>query len=55
MVTMDWSAKMLGLADHFLNSSGTGGGVIQVTFTPLLWTLSRRLRSTRQLLPTLLL
>lgn len=31
MVTMDWSAKMLGLADHFLNSSGTGGGVIQTT------------------------
>lgn len=29
-VVMDWSAKLFGLADHFLNSSETGGGVIQV-------------------------
>lgn len=27
---MDWAAKLLGLAPHFLNISGTGGGVIQV-------------------------
>ncbi|PCH37501.1 PLP-dependent transferase [Wolfiporia cocos MD-104 SS10] len=31
MVMMDWSAKMLGLGPQFLNSSGTGGGVIQTT------------------------
>lgn len=30
-VVMDWSAKLFGLADHFLNSSETGGGVIQTT------------------------
>lgn len=27
---MDWSAKLFGLADHFLNSSEVGGGVLQV-------------------------
>ncbi|KZT04883.1 uncharacterized protein LAESUDRAFT_760636 [Laetiporus sulphureus 93-53] len=31
MVMMDWSAKLLGLGNQFLNSSGTGGGVIQTT------------------------
>lgn len=30
---MDWSAKLFGLADHFLNSSETGGGVIQVRYS----------------------
>ncbi|CAL1713657.1 unnamed protein product [Somion occarium] len=30
-VMMDWAAKMFGLHDHFLNSSGIGGGVIQTT------------------------
>ena len=29
-VVMDWTAKLLGLSDHFLNSSGVGGGVLQV-------------------------
>ena len=27
---MDWAAKLFGLADHFLNSSQIGGGVLQV-------------------------
>ena len=31
---MDWAAKLFGLADHFLNSSGIGGGVIQVSYLP---------------------
>ncbi|KAI0753292.1 pyridoxal phosphate-dependent transferase [Daedaleopsis nitida] len=30
-VVMDWSAKLFGLGDHFLNKSGVGGGVIQTT------------------------
>ncbi|KAI0822430.1 aromatic-L-amino-acid decarboxylase [Trametes gibbosa] len=30
-IVMDWSAKLLGLGDHFLNSTGIGGGVIQTT------------------------
>ncbi|KAI0783433.1 pyridoxal phosphate-dependent transferase [Abortiporus biennis] len=30
-VVMDWSAKLFGLGDHFLNSSEIGGGVIQTT------------------------
>ncbi|KIP09950.1 hypothetical protein PHLGIDRAFT_28767 [Phlebiopsis gigantea 11061_1 CR5-6] len=30
-VVMDWSAKLFGLADHFLNSSEVGGGVMQTT------------------------
>ncbi|KAH9848662.1 aromatic-L-amino-acid decarboxylase [Lenzites betulinus] len=30
-VVMDWSAKLLGLGDHFLNRNGIGGGVIQTT------------------------
>ncbi|KAI0342421.1 hypothetical protein BDW22DRAFT_1357765 [Trametopsis cervina] len=30
-IVMDWSAKLFGLADHFLNSSEVGGGVIQTT------------------------
>ncbi|KAF7789995.1 hypothetical protein EIP86_000943 [Pleurotus ostreatoroseus] len=29
-IVMDWSAKLFGLADHFLNSSEVGGGVMQV-------------------------
>ncbi|OCH88704.1 aromatic-L-amino-acid decarboxylase [Obba rivulosa] len=35
MVVMDWSAKLLGLGDHFLHSSGKGGGVIQTTASEL--------------------
>ncbi|KAI0922914.1 hypothetical protein AcW1_002567 [Taiwanofungus camphoratus] len=31
MVVMDWSAKLLGLGEHFLNSSVKGGGVMQTT------------------------
>ncbi|CCM05614.1 uncharacterized protein FIBRA_07843 [Fibroporia radiculosa] len=31
MMMMDWSARLLGLSDHFLNSSGVGGGVLQTT------------------------
>ncbi|KAI0826139.1 pyridoxal phosphate-dependent transferase [Irpex lacteus] len=30
-IVMDWAARLFGLADHFLNSSGVGGGVIQTT------------------------
>ncbi|KAJ3529049.1 hypothetical protein NM688_g7910 [Phlebia brevispora] len=30
-IVMDWSAKLFGLADHFLNSGGVGGGVMQTT------------------------
>ncbi|KAK7689917.1 hypothetical protein QCA50_006556 [Cerrena zonata] len=30
-VVMDWAAKMFGLQNNFLNSSGVGGGVIQTT------------------------
>ena len=30
MVVMDWAAKLLGLSNDFLNSSGIGGGCIQV-------------------------
>lgn len=28
---MDWAARLLGLSDVFLNSSGIGGGCLQVT------------------------
>ncbi|EMD37052.1 hypothetical protein CERSUDRAFT_84071 [Gelatoporia subvermispora B] len=35
MVVMDWSAKLLGLSEHFLHSSGKGGGVIQTTASEL--------------------
>ena len=28
---MDWAARLLGLSPAFLNSSGVGGGVIQVS------------------------
>ena len=28
---MDWSAKLFGLSDAFLNESGVGGGVIQTS------------------------
>ncbi|KAF9017992.1 hypothetical protein BDZ89DRAFT_1140313 [Hymenopellis radicata] len=31
MIVMDWSAKLLGLSPDFLNTSGIGGGCIQVT------------------------
>jgi aromatic-L-amino-acid decarboxylase len=32
---MDWSAKLFGLSDAFLNTSGVGGGVLQVFASPL--------------------
>ncbi|KZT64413.1 hypothetical protein DAEQUDRAFT_732637 [Daedalea quercina L-15889] len=35
MAMMDWCARLFGLAEHFLNSSGTGGGVIQTTSSEL--------------------
>ncbi len=28
---MDWAARLFGLSPTFLNSSGVGGGVIQVS------------------------
>jgi aromatic-L-amino-acid decarboxylase len=31
---MDWAAQLLGLSPAFLNSSGTGGGVIMVLTSP---------------------
>ncbi|KAI0696521.1 pyridoxal phosphate-dependent transferase [Cytidiella melzeri] len=30
-IVMDWAARLFGLANHFLNASGVGGGVIQTT------------------------
>ncbi|KIJ40178.1 hypothetical protein M422DRAFT_210014 [Sphaerobolus stellatus SS14] len=30
-VVMDWAAKLFGLSDAFLNTSGVGGGVLQTT------------------------
>ena len=31
-IVMDWAAQMLGLSPEFHNSSGVGGGVIQVYY-----------------------
>ncbi|KAJ3337714.1 hypothetical protein HDU93_000662 [Gonapodya sp. JEL0774] len=31
MITMDWLAKLVGLPDAYLNTSGVGGGVIQMS------------------------
>jgi hypothetical protein len=33
---MDWAAQLLGLSAAFFNSSGIGGGVIQVFLMPFL-------------------
>jgi aromatic-L-amino-acid/L-tryptophan decarboxylase len=30
-IIMDWAAKLFGLDDKFLTSSGVGGGVLQVS------------------------
>jgi aromatic-L-amino-acid/L-tryptophan decarboxylase len=30
-IVMDWSAKLFGLSEEFLNTSGVGGGVLQTT------------------------
>jgi hypothetical protein len=32
-VVMDWSAKLFGLDEVFLNEKGIGGGALQVTIT----------------------
>lgn len=29
-IVMDWAAKLYGLSEDFYNSTGVGGGVIQV-------------------------
>ncbi|KAH9913765.1 pyridoxal phosphate-dependent transferase [Fomitopsis serialis] len=50
MAMMDWCARLFGLADHFLNSSGTGGGVIQTTSSDsaLVVTVAARSQYTRR-------
>ncbi|KAH9942073.1 pyridoxal phosphate-dependent transferase [Amylocystis lapponica] len=49
MVVTDWFAKLLGLSPHFLNSSKTGGGVIQTSASDvaLIITVAARARYMR--------
>ncbi|KAL6306954.1 pyridoxal phosphate-dependent transferase [Sparassis latifolia] len=50
MTMMDWCAKVLGLSDEFLNSSQTGGGVIQTSSSDalLVITVAARARYLRE-------
>jgi len=55
-IIMDWSAKLFGLDDKFLTSSGVGGGVLQVGFLCSYFSVPSRLnhpsnRRRRQMLP----